>query len=129
MNPIFGALVGPVTSLLEKVIPDKDKRAELAHEIATLAERQTHEQIISQIQVNKQEAAHKSLFVAGWRPAVGWTCCAALGCNYLAFPLLAAAGISIEALDLATMLPVLLGMLGLGGMRTYEKRNGVAREK
>ena len=128
MNPIVGALIGPITGLLEKVVPDLDKRKELAHEIATLAEKQAHSQIMAQIQVNKQEAAHKSLFVAGWRPSVGWVCCTALASNYIIFPLLKAAGVDVAALDLATMLPILLGMLGLGGMRTYEKRTGVARE-
>ena len=129
MNPIFSALIGPITSLLEKVIPDKDKREAMAHEIATMAETQAHSQIMAQLQVNKQEAAHKSLFVAGWRPSVGWVCCSALAANYIVFPLLGAADVNIEALDLATMLTILLGMLGLGGMRTYEKRAGVAREK
>lgn len=129
MSAIVTALIGPIAGLLEKVIPDLDKRKELAHEIATLAERQAHDQILAQIQVNKQEAAHKSLFVAGWRPSVGWVCCTALAANYILFPLLGAADIEVVTLDLATMLPILLGMLGLGGMRTYEKRNGVAREQ
>lgn len=129
MNAIVTALIGPIAGLLEKVVPDLDKRKELAHEIATLAERQAHDQILAQIQVNKQEAAHKSLFVAGWRPSVGWVCCTALAANYILFPLLGAADIEVVTLDLATMLPILLGMLGLGGMRTYEKRNGVAREQ
>lgn len=134
MNPLVAALIEPVTGLLEKVIPDVDKRRELAHEIATLAEKQAHEQIVAQINLNKQEAAHNSLFVAGWRPFTGWTCGVALAFNFVVAPL---AGpfiefhttVKLEPLDLDVMLPVLLGMLGLGGMRSYEKRNGVAREK
>lgn len=122
-------LVGPISALLSKVIPDADKRAEMANEIATLAERQAHEQVMHQLEVNKQEAAHKSLFVAGWRPFIGWVCGASMGFNYLALPLLMSAGVEIAPLDLSTMMPVLLGMLGLGGLRSFEKRNGVARER
>ena len=129
MNPLFNLLVGPITGLLDKVVPDKDQREKLAHEIATLAEKQAHSQIIAQMEVNKQEAAHKSLFVAGWRPSVGWVCCLAMAFNYIGFPLLSAAGIETTTLELDTMLPVLLGMLGLGGMRSYEKSAGVARER
>ena len=129
MNPLFNLLVGPITGLLDKVVPDKDQREKLAHEIATLAEKQAHSQIMAQMEVNKQEAAHKSLFVAGWRPSVGWVCCLAMAFNYIGFPLLSAAGIETTTLELDTMLPVLLGMLGLGGMRSYEKSAGVARER
>ena len=66
------ALIGPVTGLLDKFIEDKDQKAKLAHEIATMAEKQAHEAALAQIEVNKAEAQHKSLFVSGWRPSVGW---------------------------------------------------------
>ena len=127
MNPIFAMLVDPVMGLLDKVVPDLDERKRLAHEIATMAEKQTHQQIMAQLELNKQEAAHKSLFVAGWRPFTGWTCAVAMAFNFLVVPLV---GPFVDAplipLDLEVMMPVLLGMLGLGGMRSYEKRNGVA---
>lgn len=128
-------LVGPIAGLLDKFIPDKDARERMAHEIATLAEKQAHDQIMAQLEVNKQEAAHKSLFVAGWRPAAGWICVLAMGFNFVAAPLinwgteLTNNEATLPVLDLTIMMPVLLGMLGLGGMRSYEKRNGVAREK
>jgi len=128
-------LVGPIAALLDKFIPDKDAREKMAHEIATLAERQAHEQIMAQVEVNKIEAAHKSMFVAGWRPAAGWTCVLAMAFNFVVAPLinwgteLFHHEATLPVLDLSIMMPVLLGMLGLGGMRSYEKRNGVAREK
>ena len=68
MIEIFNRIIEPVTKILDKVIPDKDLRTSLAHEIATMAAKQAHENALAQIEVNKQEAAHKSLFVAGWRP-------------------------------------------------------------
>lgn len=127
-------LINPIAGLLDKFIPDADEKARLAHEIATLAERQAHEIAKAQIAVNNTEAAHKSLFVAGWRPATGWICASGLGFNYIIVPLgnfyLAVSGnsIVIPSLDLSEMLPVLMGMLGLGAYRTYEKTKKVARE-
>jgi hypothetical protein len=128
------ALIGPISSLLEKAIPDSDLRRKLTHEIATMAEKNAHEQIKAQLEINKTEAQHNSLFVSGWRPAVGWTCCLGMAANFLIIPMtnfslaLASSNISIPLIDLETMLPVLLGMLGLGGMRSYEKSKGVARK-
>jgi hypothetical protein len=129
MISLITALVPSLMTILEKVVPDKDERAKLAHDIATQAERQAHDQIMAQVEVNKQEAAHKSLFVAGWRPFTGWACGLALANNFIVVPYLAAFGLEIVPLNLEVMLPVLLGMLGLGGMRSYEKRNGVSRER
>jgi hypothetical protein len=128
-------LVGPISALLSRIIPDKSERDRLAYEIATMAEKQAHEQVMAQIEVNKTEAAHNSLYVAGWRPFIGWSCGIAMAFNYIGIPLietvcvLYGTPLAIDPLDLEVMMPVLLGMLGLGGMRTYEKRNGVAREK
>lgn len=136
LSSLISLISGPITTVLERVIPDKNKAAAMAHEIATMVDRQAHEQIMAQVQVNKQEAAHKSLFVAGWRPFIGWVCGAAMAFNFMAIPLInygmALYGSEIlppPPLDLEVMMPVLLGMLGLGGMRSFEKRTGVAREK
>lgn len=132
---MISLLVSAIAPLLDKVIPDADERNRLAHEIATLTERQAHEIAKAQIEVNQTEAAHKSLFVAGWRPATGWICASGLGFNYIVVPLgnfaLALIGNStiIPSLDLSEMLPVLMGMLGLGAFRTYEKTKSVSREK
>jgi hypothetical protein len=129
------ALIDPISTLLDKIVPDKDARDRLAHEISTMAETHSHEIAKAQIAVNQQEAAHKSIFVAGWRPFTGWSCSLALSFNFLVLPMgnfvlaLNDSVIVIAPLDLSTMMPVLLGMLGLGGMRSYEKRNKVARER
>ena len=131
---IWEALISPVTKLLDKVIPDADERYKLAHEIATLAERQAHEIAKAQIEVNKVEAGNSSLFVSGWRPAVGWICASGLGFNFIIVPLgnfylsITNQQILIPTLDLSQMMPVLLGMLGLGAYRTFEKTKGVARQ-
>lgn len=135
MSAILSSLVGPVTGLLDKFIEDKDQKNALAHEIATMSERHAQELAKGQLEVNKVEAASKSMFVAGWRPGIGWTCCLALLSNYILIPManffLVVAGqdITVPGLDMSTMMPVLLGMLGLGAMRTVEKTQKVSREK
>lgn len=124
------ALINPVAALLSEFIEDKDQVNRLAHEISTLAEKNSHEESMAQIEVNKQEAAHKSLFVAGWRPFIGWTCGIATANNFVIAPYVTAfTTIVVPVLDLGEMIPVLVGLLGLGAYRTYEKVNGVAREK
>ena len=128
-------LIAPVTGLLDKFIEDKDKKNAIAFQLSTMAERHAQELAKAQIEVNKTEAAHRSLFVSGWRPAVGWTCCLGLASNYLLIPManfalaLADSTIEVPVLDISTMMPVLMGMLGLGAMRTAEKVKGVERNK
>ena len=97
---------------------------------------------LAQMEINKQEAAHASLFVAGWRPAVGWVGVAALGYQFLVYPLLTwvwvwawgqgmgwvPAGLAPPpVLEADQLWVVLSGILGIAGMRTYEKKQGVAR--
>lgn len=129
------SLVAPVTGLLDKFIEDKDQKAALAHEIATIADKQANEQAVAQIELNKVEAAHQSMFVAGWRPSIGWVCSLAMLLNFILIPFInlgldfAGLELNLDLIDMETMLPVLFGMLGLGSMRTAEKIKGVQREK
>jgi hypothetical protein len=122
------SLIGPVTGLLDKFIEDKDKKNAIAFELTTMAERHAQELAKGQLEVNKTEAAHKSLFVAGWRPAIGWICGLALLYSTILAPIL---GIwfSVPPVDSSLLTSVLMGMLGLGAMRTVEKSKGVQREK
>ena len=128
-------LVQPIASLLDKFIPDADERNRLAHEISTMAERHAHELAKAQIEVNKEEAKSSSVFVSGWRPAVGWVCVTGMAFNFVVVPLgnfacnLYGVDTMFPPLDLSEMMPVLMGMLGLGAMRSFEKTKGVARNK
>ena len=129
------ALIGPVAGLLDKFIEDKDTKNALAHEISTMAEHHAQELAKGQLEVNKVEAASQSMFVAGWRPAVGWVCVLGMASNFIIIPManfglaLAESGVTIPLIDTSTMMPVLMGMLGLGAMRSVEKVRGVSREK
>lgn len=129
-------LIGPVTALLDKFIPDAGEKAKLAHEIATLAERNAHDIAMAQIETNREEAKHPSLFVAGARPMIMWICAISMAYHFILQPFLMfgvlVAGITLPEnppeLDMGQLMPVLLGILGLGGMRSWEKINGCARE-
>tara|TARA_R100001163_G_C4993340_1_gene145118 strand:- start:354 stop:737 length:384 start_codon:yes stop_codon:yes gene_type:complete len=125
---ILSSLIGPATSLLDKVIEDKDEKNRIAFELSTLAERHANELAKGQLEVNKVEAAHKSLFVAGWRPSIGWCCSLGLLYHVLIAPI---AGIWVEVpeIDPSLLMTTMTGMLGLGAMRSYEKTKGVSREK
>ena len=93
-----------------------------------MSERHAQEALKGQLEINKMEAAHKSLFVAGWRPAIGWIC--ALGLLYhTIIANIISIWVAVPEVDTTLLVPVMMGMLGLGAMRSYEKVNSVAREK
>jgi len=127
-------LIGPVSNILDKFVEDKDQKAKLAHEIATMSERHAQEIALAQISVNAAEAASGSLFKGGWRPCVGWVCAIAFFYHFVGQPIIifivALTGAEIPELpefDMATLLTVLGGMLGIGGLRTYEKKQGITK--
>ena len=131
---LLNSLIGPVTGILDKVIEDKDQKAKLAHELATMADKLSHEQQLAQIEVNKAEAASGSLFKGGWRPFIGWGCGVAFCYHFVVQPVIifvvAVAGVTIPDLpefQMNTLLTVLGGMLGIGGLRTYEKQKGLTK--
>ena len=115
------ALIGPVTGLLDKFIEDKDQKAKLAHDLATMADKHAQQIALAQIEVNKAEAASGSLFKGGWRPAVGWVCAIAFAYHFIIKDLIifgaSFAGAELPELpefDMGTLLTVLGGMLGIG---------------
>jgi hypothetical protein len=134
MIGLISSLVGPVTGILDKFVEDKDAKAAMAHEIATMAEKAAHDAAMAQVEVNKAEAQHRSIFVAGWRPFVGWVCGIALAYHFVLQPIIVfiAAFLSYELpklpeFDMGSLMTVLMGMLGLGGLRTFEKSKGLTK--
>ena len=134
MLDLLGKLVDPVSNILDKVVEDKDQKARLAHEIATMAERHAQELAKGQIDINKEEAKSRNIFIAGWRPFVGWTCGLALFWHFLGLPvnLFITGWFNLQhpplpEFDMNSLMTVLLGMLGLGGMRSFEKFKGLTK--
>lgn len=132
MNPL---LIGPLfefgKSILDRLIPDPAKKAEAELELFKMAQAGDLQKVLGQLEVNAKEAAHTSVFVAGWRPWSGWVGGAGLAYAAILHPLLSWAaaiyGVPIPPpVDTEVLLYVLGGMLGLGTLRTYEKKQGVA---
>ena len=115
------SLIAPVTSLLDKFIEDKDQKAQLAHDLATMSQRHAQEQVLAQLEIAKQDAKG-NWFQSSWRPLIGWICGLSLGINYMISPIAAGFGITIPQADMSVMMPLLFGMLGIAGMRSYDKK-------
>lgn len=118
------ALIAPVTGLLDKWIPDADTKQKIAHEIATMSEKHAQELALAQIKINTEEAKG-NWFQSSWRPATGWVCVLGFAVNFLVSPLAAGVGVVIPQADTGTMMPILMGLLGLGGLRSFEKTKSI----
>ncbi len=134
MIPIVTALLPALGTLIDRLIPDRAAaeraKAEMEQQLVTAA----NAAAMAQVEVNKVEAAHSSVFVAGWRPSIGWVCAAGLAWAFVLAPIaswaLVVLGIKAElpAIHTDYLLELVLAMLGIGGLRTYEKLRGVARQ-
>lgn len=127
-------LLGPAINKLLDFIPDPQARAKAEAEAYAMLSSQQHEISKAVLELNKTEAQHSSIFVAGWRPFIGWVCGMAFLWHFLGNPAatfaFAVAGQTVPvlpALDMAELMTVLGGLLGLGGLRSWEKNKGVAR--
>ena len=121
----LGAISDLANSVINKIWPDKTEAEKQQLAAAVMV-------IQGQLEVNKAEASHPSVFVSGWRPAIGWVCAAACAWNWVGLPVaklglaLGGVDVALEQADISEMFPILLGMLGLAGYRSYEKVKGVA---
>ena len=133
------ALIPLIGEVLDKVLPDANAAADAKLRMVELVQKGELAQLdaetklaAGQLAVNQEEAKHSSIFVSGARPFIMWVCGAGCAWNWVGLPIakvsLALAGItlSVTPADLSEMMPLLLGMLGLGSLRTVEKINGVA---
>ena len=123
---IISSLIGPATEIVGKFVQDKDKAAQLAHDISTMADRHTQEAMLAQLEVNKAEA-QGNWFQASWRPLCGYVCVLGLMVNFLISPICAGFGFVIPQAEMSVMMPILTGMLGLAGMRSFEKVKKVSK--
>ena len=119
--------------LIDRLWPDPAQRDAAKLELLKMQQSGDLALITGQMEVNKEEAKSASVFVSGWRPFIGWVCGMACAWNWIGLPvvkaglLVAGHSLDLRPADLTEMLPVLMGMLGLGGLRTIEKLNGQAR--
>ncbi|WP_051605568.1 3TM-type holin [Sediminibacter sp. Hel_I_10] len=129
MNEIIKILVGVLDSsdFWDLFKGNKQKQREF---IERLTEQMRQSDML-QVELNKVEANHKSIFVAGWRPFIGWVCGSALAYNFILQPLLefvlSASGVTVSPpeLEIGQLITIVLGMLGMAGYRTYEKYKSV----
>jgi len=130
---LIPGLLPLVGDVLDRFFPDKEKAEQAKREIESQFTDHLARIDLAQLEVNKEEAKSRNVFIAGWRPFIGWTCGLALCWTYILQPIaqfvLAQTGhlIDLPGLDMSTMMPVLLGMLGLGGLRSFEKFKGVSK--
>tara|TARA_R100001015_G_C4629570_1_gene190528 strand:+ start:1360 stop:1767 length:408 start_codon:yes stop_codon:yes gene_type:complete len=134
IQALLPSILPTVTNVIGRFLPeDKEKRAAAEREIEKQLATHLAKIDIAQLEINKQEAAHRNIFVAGWRPFIGWSCGFAMCYAYIIQPItvfiLAQTGnlVDLPTLDLSEMMPVLLGMLGLGGLRSFEKYKKVSK--
>jgi hypothetical protein len=133
MIPVVTALLPALGTLIDRLIPDRAAaeraKAEMEQQLVTAA----NAAAMAQVEVNKVEAAHSSVFVAGWRPSIGLVCAAGLAWAFVVAPVaswaLMVMGIRAElpAIQFDHLFELVLAMLGIGGLRTFEKLRGVAR--
>lgn len=134
IQALLPSILPAVTNVIGRFLPeDKEARAKAERDLEAQLATHLAKIDIAQLEINKAEASHRSIFVAGWRPFIGWTCGVALAYTYVLQPILVfglgQAGylIDLPTMELGEMMPVLMGMLGLGGLRTFEKFKGVSK--
>jgi len=135
LKDILGGLIEPVTDIIGEVVVDKDKKREIElklQEIIDRADARYHDELMGQIEINKVEATHASIFVAGWRPFIGWTGGVGLAYSFVLAPFIefvARANGYIQEMpmpDSGQLLTLVTAMLGVGAMRSYDKSKGTS---
>lgn len=136
----WSLLIEPILHIVDKIIPDPQAKAEAQLKILQMQQTGELKQLEAdvalaqgQVDINKIEAASDSLFKSGWRPAVGWVCVAAFAAKFIGGPFLFVLAqfipdmkpVVLPPIDMTEMLPLLVGMLGLGSLRSWDKKNGV----
>ena len=131
LNPV-NALFKIGSHVSDRVWPDPEKAAAAKLELFKMQQNGELAVIAGQMEINKAEATNPSVFVSGWRPGIGWVCGAGFAVQFVVGPLaewgsaIYGHPVKFPQMDMVTMMPLMLGMLGLSGMRTAEKIQGVA---
>ena len=124
-----GGGIKAIGNIVDEVFTSEDERNQAKISIQKIEARLKEKQM----DINAVEAGHRSIFIAGWRPALGWISALSVGYVYLFQPFIvmglkiAGSDVELPTLDLSQLMPLILGMLGLGGLRTFEKAKGVSK--
>ena len=133
MLSTFVPVIGPIVEKFVTLIPNENDRARAREDLEKQLAEAANAALLAQLEINRVEAAHKSIFVAGWRPAIGWICALAILWAFFLQPfgqfaaLIFGFHLDLPKLELNGLWTLILGMLGLGGLRSFEKLKGVAR--
>lgn len=129
----FGSVFDFGSKIIDKIFPDKQKADEAKLAMLKLQQdgqlqslQMEYAAMAQQAAVNLEEAKSLNMFVSGWRPGIGWICGLGLLYSLLLQPILVGFGVKAPATDMSVIVELLFAMLGVAGMRTYEKINGVA---
>ena len=133
MIPLLGALIPLIGEVLDRVIPDKAGNEKAKREVEMALATAAMKGQLGQLEINKVEAKHRSIWVAGWRPCVGWISAGSLGFHFMVVPVVHWAGalwgfeLPLPVFDMDALLYILGALLGIGGLRTYEKQAGLTK--
>ena len=119
---LLTSLIHPISKILDKAIPDQDLKRKLSQELATMADKHSHEVVMAQLEVLKADA-QGNWFQSSWRPMIGWVGAISLLVNYLISPICQGFGIDVPQADMSVMMPILTGMLGIATLRSVDKYN------
>jgi|TARA_R110000822_G_scaffold37198_1_gene104279 hypothetical protein len=120
-------LLPQAEGILDRFIPNKEEARKAQAELEKAIHDATQAINLEQIKLNQVDAKG-NWFQSSWRPATGWVCVIGMAVNFLISPIAAGFGMIIPQADTGTMMPVLMGLLGLGGLRSFEKTKGVAKQ-
>jgi hypothetical protein len=135
LGGILKTVLSPITDLISEVVVDKDKKKQIELEMAKLLDQvdeRYHQEMMGQIEINKQEAQHASVFVAGWRPFIGWTSGFGVAYTFVVAPFIEffsrVFGYTGEMPmpDTGQLMALVTAMLGVGAMRSFDKLKGTA---
>tara|TARA_R110000796_G_C14474606_1_gene425966 strand:+ start:355 stop:747 length:393 start_codon:yes stop_codon:yes gene_type:complete len=130
---MLNILLPLISTVIDKVIPDRAGAEKAKQEIERSLIENANKLNLAQIEVNKVEASSSNLFVSGWRPAIGWSCALGFFWLFIGYPvadwILQLNGVEQELpkIDTSALMELTFGMLGMAGLRTFEKLKGVAK--
>ena len=131
---MLNVLLPLISTVIDRVVPDKNGANKAKQEIEAELIKNATQLNLAQAETNKIEAQHRTVFVAGWRPFIGWVCGVALAWHFVLSPVIifmaAWFNVVLPALpqfDMGSLMTVLMGMLGLGGLRSFEKAKGLTK--